>query len=74
MKDEKKNDQLKKDKNDKQDSEKDKKQSKAEKLVRKNIYNIYLFILIVRRRFRIQKKHRRYGRWIIFRRLRFTNK
>jgi len=38
MKDEKKNDQLKKDKNDKQDSEKDKKQSKAEKLVRK--YNI----------------------------------
>jgi hypothetical protein len=36
MKDEKKNDQLKKDKNDKQDSEKDKKQSKAEKLVRKN--------------------------------------
>ncbi len=38
MKDEKKNDQLKKDKNEKQDSEKDKKQSKAEKLVRK--YNI----------------------------------
>ena len=38
MKDEKKNDQLKKDKNDKQDSEKDKKQSKPEKLVRK--YNI----------------------------------
>jgi hypothetical protein len=36
MKDEKKNDQLKKDKNDKQDSEKDKKQSKAEKLVRKH--------------------------------------
>ena len=36
MKDEKRNDQLKKDKNDKQDSEKDKKQSKAEKLVRKH--------------------------------------
>ena len=36
MKDEKKNDQLKKDKADKKDSEKDKKQSKAEKLVRKN--------------------------------------
>ncbi len=36
MKDEKKNDQLKKDKNDKQDSEKDKKQSKTEKLVRKH--------------------------------------
>ena len=36
MKDEKKNDQLKKEKNDKQDSEKDKKQSKAEKLVRKH--------------------------------------
>ena len=36
MKDEKKNDQLKKDKTGKNDSEKDKKQSKAEKLVRKN--------------------------------------
>ena len=58
MKDEKKNDQLKKDKNDKQDSGKDKKKSKAEELVRKIIYNIILFILIVRRRFRVQKKHR----------------
>ena len=37
MKDEKKNDQLKKDKTDKKDSEKDKKETKAEKLVRKNI-------------------------------------
>jgi hypothetical protein len=36
MKDEKKDEQIKKDKNDKQDSGKDKKKSKAEELVRKN--------------------------------------
>ena len=44
-----------------EESNKDKKQPKQEKLVSK-IPIIFLFLLIiVRRRFRIQKKYRRYG-------------
>jgi hypothetical protein len=58
MKDEKNKDQKNKEEPKKENSEKDKKVKKEEKLVSNYISSYLNFLIIVRRRFRIQKKYR----------------